>query len=126
MTLSTSTPIEITSAAAQRLDRVLGEEETEKGSRPALRVAIRGGGCSGFQYDFQLIKPDEKEDDDFLITAQDVSQPDMNFSVIIDPISMQYLAGSKLDFVSTLTEQRFVFQNPNASAHCGCGSSFAA
>lgn len=122
--MSDITPIIVTPAAAQRLTKTL--RDNDGGAASWLRIAIRGGGCSGFQYDFELINPDQIDESDAVMSARGLGFADEEFSIVIDPISMQYLVGATLDFVSTLTEQRFVFKNPNATAHCGCGSSFAA
>lgn len=100
--------------AVARLSRLL-ESETE-GTR--LRVAVDGGGCSGFQYRFDF---DDKplNDDDIIIEREKGVQ------VVIDKISLDYLKGSQLDYVETLGAAAFEIKNPNATASCGCGNSFA-
>jgi iron-sulfur cluster insertion protein len=81
-----------------------------------LRVFITGGGCSGFQYGFTF---DELlADDDTVIEKEGVT-------VLVDPMSFQYLAGSVVDYTEGLEGSRFVINNPNATATCGCGSSFS-
>ena len=81
-----------------------------------LRIYINGGGCSGFQYQFVF---DEKiNKDDIIITQSDVT-------FIIDPISLQYLYGGKIDYLENLEGSKFIVSNPNAKNTCGCGSSFS-
>lgn len=81
-----------------------------------LRVAVEGGGCSGFQYKFDLTRA--RAADDILIERDGAS-------VLIDPVSLQYLAGSEIDFVDALIGASFQIRNPNATSSCGCGTSFA-
>lgn len=81
-----------------------------------LRVYITGGGCSGFEYGFTL---DDNENTDYIIFEKE-SAP-----TIIDPLSLQYLFDSTIDFVENLEGSRFVIKNPNATTTCGCGSSFS-
>ena len=82
----------------------------------ALRVAVDGGGCSGFQYGFTF---DElAEEDDTLVEKEGVV-------VLVDPLSYQYIEGAELDYTEGLEGSRFVVSNPNASTTCGCGSSFS-
>ena len=81
-----------------------------------LRIAISGGGCSGFQYNFAL---DETRMDDDLVIERDGA------SVLIDPVSLDFLAGSEIDFTDDLIGQAFKVNNPNATASCGCGTSFS-
>jgi len=80
-----------------------------------LRIYIQGGGCSGFQYGFKF---DEELIDGDLEVVTD------NVSLLIDPMSMQYLEGAEVDYVESLQGAQFVVNNPNASTTCGCGSSF--
>jgi iron-sulfur cluster assembly accessory protein len=88
----------------------------EIGAAPkALRVAVEGGGCSGFQYDIKL---DEPADDD-LVLEKDGAR------VLIDPVSLPFLANAEIDFSDELIGARFVVKNPNATASCGCGTSFS-
>lgn len=83
----------------------------------ALRLAVSGGGCSGFQYDMSLAAAPTA--DDTVVEAHGVQ-------VLLDPASAQLLQGVTVDFVDTLTESGFTFHNPNATASCGCGKSFSA
>jgi iron-sulfur cluster insertion protein len=82
---------------------------------PALRVAVEGGGCSGFQYDIRL---DDPAPDD-LVLEKDGAR------VLIDPVSLPFLADAEIDFADELVGARFVVKNPNATASCGCGTSFS-
>lgn len=88
----------------------------EIGAAPrALRVAVEGGGCSGFQYDIRL---DEPAADD-LVLERDGER------VLIDPVSLPFLADAEIDFADELIGARFVIRNPNAASTCGCGTSFS-
>ena len=90
---------------------------SERGGDDAmLRVYIEGGGCSGFQYGFEF--DDAVEDDDTVVANGDVK-------LVVDPLSIQYLAGGTVDYKEDLQGSRFVIDNPNASSTCGCGASFA-
>ena len=80
-----------------------------------LRVAVAGGGCSGFQYDIRL---DPAESDDLILEGS-------GQRVVVDPVSLPFLAGATIDFSDELIGARFVIENPNASASCGCGTSFS-
>jgi iron-sulfur cluster assembly accessory protein len=89
----------------------------EIGAAPkALRVAVEGGGCSGFQYDIRLA---EAPDPDDLVLEKDGQR------VLIDPVSLPFLADAEIDFADELIGARFVIRNPNATASCGCGTSFS-
>jgi iron-sulfur cluster insertion protein len=81
----------------------------------ALRVAVEGGGCSGFQYDIRI---DQPADDDLVIEKDGIR-------VLIDPVSLPFLADAVIDFSDELIGARFVVNNPNAAASCGCGTSFS-
>ena len=82
------------------------------------RMGVMPGGCSGFRYTLML--EDAPAEDDFIVDGSD------DIKMLIDPFSAQYLEGAELDYKKTLTESGFVFNNPNASGGCGCGSSFSA
>jgi len=81
-----------------------------------LRVSVEGGGCSGFQYNFTF---DDTKTDDDLVIARDGA------TVLVDSVSLMYVGGSELDFVDDLIGQSFQVKNPNATASCGCGTSFS-
>ena len=107
-----ATTFTVTGRAAERIARILKDETPES----VLRVSVEGGGCSGFQYMFDLV--DAAAADDAVIERDGAK-------VLIDPVSMAYLAGSEIDFVDDLIGAAFKIQNPNATASCGCGTSFA-
>ncbi|WP_292225859.1 iron-sulfur cluster insertion protein ErpA [Brevundimonas sp.] len=104
--------ITLAASAAKRLAR-LGAAE---GKTLLLRVAVDGGGCSGFQYRFELIET--AEDDDLRIEAE-------GQAAVIDPVSVPFLKNSQIAYVDELAGAQFVVNNPNASSSCGCGVSFA-
>jgi iron-sulfur cluster assembly accessory protein len=81
-----------------------------------LRVSVEGGGCSGFQYKFDLVSKTAPGD---LVVRRDGA------TVLIDPVSVEYLAGSEIDYVDDLIGASFKIHNPNATASCGCGTSFS-
>ena len=93
----------------------LAEIAALTGEAKALRVAVDGGGCSGFQYDIRL---DDPAGDD-LVLEQDGQK------VLVDPVSLPFLANAVIDYTEELIGARFVIQNPNATASCGCGTSFS-
>jgi iron-sulfur cluster insertion protein len=101
--------ISITPAAAKRINHI-GE------GTKALRVAVNGGGCSGFSYEFKL--EDTPTEDDLVIESEGAK-------VLIDSTSIIYVAGSTLDFVDDLMGQSFKMKNPQAKSSCGCGVSFS-
>lgn len=105
--------ITFTDAAAAKVQELILEE-----GNPALklRVYISGGGCSGFQYGFSF---DENRADD------DIAVDNAGVTLLIDPLSFQYLMGAEVDYSETLQGAQFVIRNPNASTTCGCGSSFS-
>jgi iron-sulfur cluster insertion protein len=104
--------MKLTENAKKKVKELL---ETEN-ENMKLRVYISGGGCSGFEYGFTL---DDKENPDDIIFEKEDSP------TIIDPLSIQYLFNSTIDFVDGLQGSRFVINNPNATTTCGCGSSFS-
>ena len=108
----TAEPIKLSDRAAEKIRELLAEQPS--GSEQALRVAVRGGGCSGFQYALAFDAPKE---DDHRFTAKGVS-------VVVDKTSMQFVFGSEVDYVEGLQGAGFSVNNPNVVAACGCGSSF--
>ncbi|MBV5264991.1 iron-sulfur cluster insertion protein ErpA [Pinisolibacter aquiterrae] len=108
----TAPPIAVTAAAAARIRYVVSDEPTGT----VMRISVKGGGCSGFSYGFELTTA--REDDDIVIERDGAT-------VVIDPVSAEYLTGSELDFVDDLMGQAFKMKNPQATATCGCGTSFA-
>jgi iron-sulfur cluster assembly accessory protein len=108
----TEPSITISPRAARRIAEILEAEPA-----PMLfRVSVEGGGCSGFQYRFDLVP--EKAADDLVVERDGVR-------VVVDPISLGFVAGSELDFVDDLIGAQFKLNNPNVTASCGCGTSFS-
>ncbi|MCB1675468.1 MAG: iron-sulfur cluster insertion protein ErpA [Halioglobus sp.] len=107
------TSINLSARAVQKVRELVSEEQN---SALKLRVYITGGGCSGFQYGFSF--DESAADDDTAIEKDGVT-------VLVDPMSFQYLMGSEVDYTEGLEGSRFVINNPNASTTCGCGSSFS-
>jgi len=106
-------PVLFTEAAANKV-KALIEEENNPGLK--LRVFVSGGGCSGFQYGFKF---DENLDDGDTVVEK------CGVTLLVDPMSFQYLAGAEIDYTEGLEGAQFVIRNPNASTTCGCGSSFS-
>ena len=104
--------ITVSERAARRIGEILKAEP----AGTMLRVSVEGGGCSGFQYKFGMEQA--KADDDLVIARAGAT-------VLIDPVSVQYMAGSEIDFVEDLIGAAFKVKNPKATASCGCGTSFA-
>ena len=102
----------VTESAARQIAKILSAEP----DGTMLRVSVEGGGCSGFQYNFTL--DDTRTDDDLVIERDGAT-------VLVDTMSLMYMGGSELDFVDDLIGQSFQVKNPNATASCGCGTSFA-
>lgn len=102
----------LTESAARRVCKILQSEQP--GS--ALRISVNGGGCSGFQYAFDIVQ--DRADDDLTLEREGAT-------VLIDPISLEYMKGCRIDFVDDLIGQSFKIDNPNATASCGCGTSFS-
>lgn len=101
----------LTPSAAERVAAI-----AEKQAKPAvLRLSVEGGGCSGFQYKFDLAEGAE---------ADDIVSETAGVRLVVDPISLDLVAGSTVDFVESLGGAAFRVENPNAAAGCGCGSSF--
>ena len=106
------TSFNVTDNAAKRIGFILGKES----GKTALRVYVEGGGCSGFSYKFDLVE--ESEADDIVIEKAGAK-------VLVDPVSLEYMDGSELDFIDNLMGQSFQIKNPLATASCGCGTSFS-
>lgn len=106
-------PLTLTESAARKVEALISEEQN-----PALklRVFVTGGGCSGFQYGFSF---DQNMNEDDTVIEQNGA------SLLIDPLSFQYLAGSQVDYKEGLEGARFVVENPMATTTCGCGMSFS-
>ena len=104
--------ITLSEAAAKRIAQIVAADA----GKHALRVSVEGGGCSGFSYKFD--RAEDPADDDIVIARGDAK-------VLIDSMSVIYMAGSEIDFVDNLLGQSFQIKNPNAVASCGCGTSFS-
>jgi len=105
--------IVLTDAAARKVQQLILEE---RNPQLKLRVYISGGGCSGFQYGFSF---DEEQ------AADDIAVVNDGVTLLVDPLSFQYLMGAEVDYTESLQGAQFVIRNPNASTTCGCGSSFS-
>ena len=104
-------PPKVTNRAFKRLSEINAANEGK-----ALRIAVEGGGCSGFQYEISM--DSDIKDDDIILSEN-------NCKVIIDPISLGFLSGAIIDFKEELIGSKFVIENPNATSSCGCGTSFS-
>lgn len=113
MNNKTTLPLQFTKAAANKVKFLVADK---KNPNLKLRVYIVGGGCSGFQYGFKF--DDQINDGDITIEKQ-------GMALIVDPISLQYLAGGEVDYIEGLEGSYFIVNNPNAKTTCGCGSSFS-
>jgi len=107
------TPLELTSAAAAKVAQLVKDEGNPN---LMLRVYIQGGGCSGFQYGFTFEEQVQDGDTEVIIDG---------VKLLVDPMSMQYLTGAKIDYTEGLQGAQFIIRNPNATTTCGCGSSFS-
>lgn len=105
-------PISVTERAAQRVAAILAREP----AGAVLRVTVSGGGCSGFQYSFDL---------DTTRAPDDIAVEQNGVTVVVDPVSLDFLKGARIDFVDDLIGQSFKIDNPNATSSCGCGTSFS-
>ena len=112
MTVQIALPIEFSDAAARKVKTLVEEEENPN---LKLRVYVTGGGCSGFQYGFTF---DEK------VNEGDTTIDKNEVTLVVDPMSLQYLVGGEVDYSEGLEGSRFLVTNPNATTTCGCGSSF--
>jgi iron-sulfur cluster insertion protein len=113
MSVEVAMPIEFSDAAALKVKTLIEEEEN---LNLKLRVYVTGGGCSGFQYGFTF---DEK------VNEGDMTIEKESVTLVVDPMSLQYLVGGVVDYTDGLEGSRFLVTNPNATTTCGCGSSFS-
>ena len=104
--------VDLTEAAARRVSAIA----TRQGKPAVLRLAVDGGGCSGFQYRFELAERAEADDS---VASRD------GVSLVVDPVSLDLISGSEVDYVESLGGAAFRVTNPNAASGCGCGSSFS-
>lgn len=112
MSVTEATPVTVSARAADKIAAILAKEP----AGAMLRVAVEGGGCSGFQYKFDIVQA--REDDDLVLDAN-------GHSVLVDQVSVEYMAGSEIDFSDELIGASFKIHNPLATAGCGCGTSFS-
>ncbi len=112
--IETESPVIFTESAAAKVRELIAEEGDEN---LKLRVFVSGGGCSGFQYGFTF---------DDTVNEGDTEVEKDGVSLLIDPMSFQYLVGAEIDYTEGLQGSQFVIRNPNATTTCGCGSSFSA
>ena len=112
MTDTATEDVVLTDRAAARVAKILKAEQP--GS--ALRIGVSGGGCSGFQYTFDIVA--DRADDDLALTGEGAT-------VLIDPVSLEFMKGCRIDFVDDLIGQSFKIENPKAAETCGCGESFS-
>jgi iron-sulfur cluster assembly accessory protein len=112
VTETSTEAITLTAKAAEKIGELLGAQADSEGQ--ALRVAVRGGGCSGFQYALAF---DRTKEDDHVFEVDGVA-------VVVDKVSMQFVFGSEVDYIEGLQGAGFQVNNPNVVAACGCGSSF--
>ena len=111
--LAMPTPVNFTDNAVSKVKELIEEEGT---ADLKLRVFVSGGGCSGFQYGFTF--EESVNDDDTKVTKDSVT-------LLIDPMSLQYLTGAEIDYQDNVQGSQFVIKNPQATSTCGCGSSFS-
>ncbi len=112
MTTETALPVTVSTRAAKKIAEIVAAE----GKPMMLRLAVTGGGCSGFQYNFEL--DDTCADDDLVIEEGGIK-------VLVDSTSLEFLKGAELDYVDDLIGASFKVKNPNATSSCGCGTSFS-
>ena len=105
-------PVSLSANAARRIAEILSAEP----AGAMLRVSVEGGGCSGFRYEFAV--ENTRQHDDLAVERDGVT-------VVVDPISLEYMSGSEIDFVDELIGASFQIKNPNATSGCGCGTSFS-
>jgi iron-sulfur cluster assembly accessory protein len=112
MSTETALPVTVSARAAKRIAEIIAAE----GKPAMLRLAVTGGGCSGFQYNFAL---------DDAVASDDLVVEEGGVTVLIDSTSLEFLKGAEIDFVDDLIGASFKVNNPNATSSCGCGTSFS-
>jgi iron-sulfur cluster assembly accessory protein len=108
-----SNNVSLTDRAARRIGRILAKEP----EGTVLRISVSGGGCSGFQYEYNLVQETPANDD--IVLSKDTA------TVLIDTLSLEFMGGAEIDYSDDLIGASFQIKNPNAVASCGCGTSFA-
>ena len=121
-------PVLVTETAAREIDAIIRQQDLDP-EKIRLRVGVKGGGCSGFSYLLDLTEVAKDSDEawsyDYVLKSDDEDRS-VSIRVICDPKSYLYLNGTSIDFKDELMGRGFVFNNPNATSSCGCGSSFSA
>jgi len=110
--ITTKTPVSLSASAAKQINAIMAK----MGKSDFLRVAVEGGGCSGFSYKFDFAESANADD---LIIERDGAK------VLIDEMSLEFLSGSEIDYANEIIGSAFKINNPNATANCGCGTSFS-
>lgn len=121
-------PVTVTDTAAREIESIIKQQNLDA-EKIHLRVGVKGGGCSGFSYllDLTEVQKDSDERWSYDYTLKDEeNERDVSINVVCDPKSYLYLNGTSIDFKDELMGRGFVFNNPNATSSCGCGSSFSA
>ena len=121
-------PVTVTDTAAREIESIIKQQNLDS-EKIHLRVGVKGGGCSGFSYllDLTEVQKDSDERWSYDYTLKDGgNERDVSINVVCDPKSYLYLNGTTIDFKDELMGRGFVFNNPNATSSCGCGSSFSA
>lgn len=108
-------PIQLTEVAAEKLAKFMLEEGFNS-EDSGVRVGVKGGGCSGLQYSLEFVEGSNK---------LDYGQEQHGINVVVDPFSAAHLQGTIVDYVETISDAGFKFENPNSTRNCGCGSSFS-
>ncbi len=120
--------VTVTQTAAREIKAIMGQQDLDA-NKVCLRVGVKGGGCSGFSYILDLTETKRESDEiwnfDYELPSGE-SKDDFSLKVICDPKSYLYLNGTEIDFKDEMMGRGFVFNNPNATSSCGCGSSFSA
>ena len=121
-------PVTVTDTAAREIESIIKQQNLDS-EKIHLRVGVKGGGCSGFSYLLDLTEVQKDSDErwsyDYTL-KEDGNERDVSINVVCDPKSYLYLNGTTIDFKDELMGRGFVFNNPNATSSCGCGSSFSA
>ena len=121
-------PVTVTATAAREIESIIKQQNLDA-EKIHLRVGVKGGGCSGFSYLLDLTEVQKDSDErwsyDYTLKDED-NERDVSINVVCDPKSYQYLNGTSSDFMDELRGRGFVFNIPNATSSCGCGSSFSA
>jgi iron-sulfur cluster assembly protein len=121
-------PVTVTDTAAREIESIIKQQNLDA-EKIHLRVGVKGGGCSGFSYLLDLTEVQKDSDErwsyDYTLKDED-NERDVSINVVCDPKSYLYLNGTTIDFKDELMGRGFVFNNPNATSSCGCGSSFSA